>query len=224
MRSCSGGALDDLLRAAPSDVKRAALSQWYTDGALAKRIVEWSGVHEYSSRFPARTVRLLEPACGEGAILLHVPPAVHVTAYDIDPVNAEIVRHQRPSGDLIGRGDFLRVPRGPRFDFAITNPPYEDNLDVKFLLRCSEDASRTIALVRLTTFVSKGRYRDLWPFVEVKRIAFLASRPDFGGDHGAKADFVVLELVRRPRVLLSPKDRPTVEWWSEDDIIKTEAA
>lgn len=50
---------------------------------------------------------------------------------------------------------------------------------------------------------------------EVKRMAILSSRPQFGGEHSAKTDFLALELVRRAAPRRQCEATPArVEWWS----------
>ena len=56
--------------------------------------------------------RVLEPSCGDGAFLMHLPDAVGI---ELDPAQA-------PQGAQIG--DFFAYPVTEKFDTIIGNPPY----------------------------------------------------------------------------------------------------
>ncbi|MCX9157409.1 class I SAM-dependent methyltransferase [Niveibacterium sp. 24ML] len=62
--------------------------------------------------------RTLEPSCGNGAFLRHLPGAVGI---ELDPRHA-------PPGALIG--DFFALPAHEKFDTIIGNPPYVRHQDI----------------------------------------------------------------------------------------------
>jgi len=106
----------------------AALADFLADRVLGR--LELSG---------DKTLRILDPACGDGELLLSVHrmaatqlPGVTLAlvGYDLD---AEAVRVAQERSDDLGigvewhQGDFLQVGRrlvSPEFDAVITNPPY----------------------------------------------------------------------------------------------------
>ncbi len=69
------------------------------------------------------TGRVLEPACGDGAFLRHLPDAVGI---ELDPAHC-------PPGAL--RADFFAYPVGERFDTIIGNPPYVRFQDIPHATR-----------------------------------------------------------------------------------------
>ncbi len=119
--------------AAPTRQKRHG--RHYTPPELAGFLARKS-----AARIPAgRRLRVLDPACGDGELLLSAAGAaaqrghevIELAGLDLDPAAIGLAR-----GRLAGAGvpvslsvrDFIRVPdEGPplgRFDLIITNPPY----------------------------------------------------------------------------------------------------
>lgn len=196
--------------------KQREWSQWYTPEWLARRMVVWSGVNDNATNDEGlRTIAMLEPSCGQGAILRHVSPDVYRFGMDIDPENAKA---SKPYADQIDCGDFTRAKIYPSdFNFAITNPPYEKGLDAAFVLRCTELATTTIALVRLSFLAGMKRRESVWKRVDLTRMAVLSERPDFGGEHGAKSDYVVIELRKRAAKTNAPRSVCSVEWWTKEE-------
>lgn len=203
MTQLSLAAVDEA--APPADT---TLSQWFTPSWLAKRMVEWAGVRP--------GMRVLEPSCGNGRIVDAILDAgADVCGYEIDERFLPSLRPAIARGACIHRGDFRTAEQwscclSTRYDLSVMNPPYENGLDVEFIVGAIQWTPRVVALVRTTTFHGVERRRDLWENVSVRRIVFLERRPDFGGEHGAKTDFVVLDLTERRGPGL---DCPTVEWW-----------
>ena len=62
--------------------------------------------------------RILEPACGDGRFLAHLPGAVGI---ELDPAHA-------PAGAIAG--DFFAYPEAERFDTIVGNPPYVKSRDI----------------------------------------------------------------------------------------------
>lgn len=200
--------------------KRDAYSQWYTPRWLAEKVIAWSGIAQLVDVSDER-ITVIEPSCGTGALIDQLPDDVRLTAYDIDADNVDLVATTASRGladdAIIECADFLLVDlEGARFDFAIVNPPYEEYLDTAFVLRCTEIADRTIAIVRLAFLAGMKRNREVWAHVDVRRMAIVSSRPDFGGELGAKSDYVVLDLARRSERAESPRSITTIEWWVEE--------
>jgi adenine-specific DNA-methyltransferase len=66
--------------------------------------------------------RILEPACGDGAFVAHLPPHYPQTvAIELDPVHC-------PAGAL--NADFFTYPEAEKFDTIIGNPPYVKARDI----------------------------------------------------------------------------------------------
>lgn len=195
--------------------KQREWSQWYTPEWLARRMVVWSGVNDAIGGDDLDMITMLEPSCGQGAILRHVWPGVWRFGMDIDPENVEA---SRPYANQIDCGDFTNATiQNASFNFAITNPPYEKGLDAAFVLRCTELAKTTIALVRLSFLAGMKRRENVWKHVDLTRMAVLSERPDFGGKHGAKSDYVVIELRRRAAKTNAPRSVCSVEWWTKEE-------
>lgn len=106
---------------------------------------------------------VLEPACGNGAILRvlrEVAPAARLHGIELDGERGEAAAQTVPAA-WIEHGDFLQstaafgVVGGAPFDLCITNPPFA--LAMPFVLRALERASTVAMLLRLNWLGSQGR-------------------------------------------------------------------
>jgi predicted RNA methylase len=130
--------------------------------------------------------RILEPACGEGAIaneiVAHGIPATSLTLVDVSPL-ADAA--PRPDGARYERADFLQwAPaareRGEQFDLIITNPPYTLALEfVQAALTLAGPTGRVVMLLRLNFLGSQKR--AAWMRAHTPDIFVLPKRPSFVG-------------------------------------------
>jgi len=192
----------------------AAASQWYTPAREAKLIAEFADLPD--------DARVLEPAAGRGA-LIAAAPQWDWTAVELDGRNANSPELDR----LLARSviaelwccDFLTttVEQLGTFDAVIMNSPYENDLDVAFVLHALRFAPKVVALLRSAFRHSSKRWDEVWRHVDVARQAELVERPRFGqgiGGTSPMSDFAVFEFRRRER----PRDRGEatmveVRWW-----------
>ena len=90
---------------------------YYTPEALARLLAGWTA---------AAGPRILEPSCGDGAILRHLPPGAHVTAVELEAAEAARAREHAPAATVLD-GDFFAW-FGPHahgaFDGVVGNPPF----------------------------------------------------------------------------------------------------
>lgn len=200
--------------------RQEALSQWFTPAWIARRAARWL----------RPGLRILEPSVGSGNLVEALVRAGHriedITGCEIDPA-WEAHTHARFDRKLeIYGGDFLAIdwsPPRPRFDASFQNPPYENDLDLRFVVRTLEIAPITVAIVKSDFEFGTTRDAGLWlPHGVVRRRAILVERPRFGSVSGstgnAERNYVVLEIVRRhePR---APGAQATVieeRWLSTD--------
>lgn len=211
-----------------------SLDQFHTPPALAKAVVEWAHIQ------PGQKV--LEPSCGEGDLVRWMPEDVQITAIDIDPgVWGGRGRRQFGWGPLMNHpgltpctGDFLqhRAP-SDAFDIAIMNPPYgyvgrgkqrqaADRLHVQHALRMAPDV---ICLVRANFLWGQERYRHIFKFARVVRMAVLVHRPAFRGpavlpsQTGGQHEIAVFHLRRlspEAGMVELPIDSSSIEFWTQD--------
>jgi SAM-dependent methyltransferase len=96
--------------------------QFYpTPDAIADKIVQ--------KAFPRGGMRILEPSCGDGAILKAVQrfakkervQGLRVAGYEVDATRAACARQV---GFSVTRANFLDVPPEPIFDMVLMNPPF----------------------------------------------------------------------------------------------------
>jgi hypothetical protein len=192
----------------------AVASQWYTPAREAKLIAEFADLPDGA--------RVLEPAAGRGA-LIAAAPKWKWTAVELDERNAyspELERlHAR--GIIVARfcWDFLNttVEQLGTFDAVIMNSPYENDLDIAFVLHALRFAPKVVALLRSAFRHSSKRWKQVWRHVDVPRQAELVDRPRCGqGISGSTpmSDFAVFQFRRRER----PRERGEttmveVRWW-----------
>ena len=176
------------------------LSQWHTPSWVAEAV--WARA---SLRSP---VTLLEPAAGTSLLLLPVDENVAVTACELDPelAGTYLAKLDPPLHDL-RVGDFLEqtFPQPPAgrwtFDVALLNPPFENNLDVRFILRAFELAAVVVVLARVQLLHRKYAQVHLWSRKDVC-LSFRGDcvpRPRFGGDYNPMDEYCILELTHGPQ-------------------------
>lgn len=204
--------------------RRRDLSQFYTPPKLARDVWDWIVADP-----TLKTERVCEPAAGRGALILPMllsetrPNAI--VAFDIDSANCDAMREGSiglaPEVKIVC-GDFLKIAdgvwpedlRGMGPDIVVQNPPFEDGGMVDFIHAALRVAPVTVGIFPASIVYSKGRFESLWRHVGIERGVWLTERPDFGGEFGAKTDFVVLQLRKRTRFY--NKFEPfklAMEWW-----------
>jgi predicted RNA methylase len=179
--------------------RKPSLSQWWTPPWLAQRLVSWV----------PRGLRVLEPSCGGGALLAALlragHPAMDICALDIERDWASHCGQHFP-GIHVDVGDFLAHPiLADSFGCVVMNPPFEDNLHLRFVLRALELAPMVIGVFPVSFEFGKERDRELWATRGVvTRRARLPERVDYGGTQSPSFDSVVLRIERRfaPRAQL----------------------
>lgn len=196
------------------------LSQFYTPPDLAARVWAWCSVYVT----PRRSFRVLEPSAGNGALVRPMLAGAkrpdEIVMYEIDPLRASVLLDLCLIGDAAGVDasfrplDFTRDHDPGRFDLCVMNPPFEQDQDAMFIEQALGCSTAVVGIFRSAFVHGQGRWNRLWRFTDVRRLAWLSARPDFGGEWGAKADFVVMHLTRRT-VARKQGEAFTLnaEWW-----------
>lgn len=203
--------MTDQIELIPGTNRDVSLSQWFSPPELAQRVVEWAGVSYCAdncircpAKFHGRRPRVLEPSAGNGALVRPLVAAgALVTVCELD------LRYIQDLSNALGLGkrehrmhcpfDFLDSDGyslgigATRFDLCVMNPPYENGLDVAFILHALKFAPRVVGVFRSQILHGVERKEELWKSVRPTRIAFCSRRPF----KGAETDYVVLELIRR---------------------------
>lgn len=109
---------------------RRALGAWYTPAAIVEHVLDQTLDPVLAARDSAVGLRVLDPACGDGAFLaaagrrirarFHTDPRPCLFGVDIDPV---AVAAASPHGTVV-EGDGLVLDLGPPFDVVVGNPPF----------------------------------------------------------------------------------------------------
>jgi predicted RNA methylase len=207
-----------------NEARNHDLSQWFTPRDLAKRVVEWAIEPRVSARDydgHGRALRVLEPSAGNGALVRPLVAAgAFVTAIEVDErYLVELRTIAQPLDLWVRRWDFLHVKPEDigSNDLCVMNPPYEDGLDVAFVLHALKFAPRVVGVFRSAIVHGDERYETLWRWVDITRGKWLRKRPQFGTGpkaDGARSDFCVLDLVARERPRKVDEDMNlSFGWW-----------
>jgi predicted RNA methylase len=172
------------------------LSQWFTPPWLARRAAAWIPPH----------ARVLEPACGAGALLEALLARGHrpdlLLGVELDQRWA--IHTGIKTGVRIIPGCFLtnawvrQETAAFLPDVVFMNPPFEDNAHMGFVIRALEIARVVVGIFPASFAYSKTRDRNLWATkAYVACRAILPARVDYGGEMSGKSDSVVLKIKRR---------------------------
>ncbi|MEK4360838.1 N-6 DNA methylase [Paenibacillus sp. FSL M7-1455] len=93
--------------------------------------------------------RWLEPSCGSGVFIEHIPDDAEITALEIDDLSAKVTSLIYPHANVI-QGDAFLHDRRDYYDFVVGNPPYGVTIDVA--VEALPDTFETLK-------VTKGRAR-----------------------------------------------------------------
>lgn len=204
--------------------RKRDFSQFYTPPDLARLVWQWIVIDP-----TLKIDRVCEPAAGRGALILPMllsdaRPST-IFAFEIDPANCDAMREGSiglaPEVKIVC-GDFLKIAdgiwpedlRGMGPDLVVQNPPFEAGGMVDFIHAALRTAPVTVGIFPASIVYSQGRFEKLWRHVYIERGAWLTERPDFGGEFGAKTDFVVLQIRKRTHPLNRFEPfKLAMEWW-----------
>lgn len=202
------------LRERPRETPGAARGAWWTPPALASKVAAWAGID-------GRT-RVVDLGAGLGALsVAALELGAFVTSIEIDKrlfnrMGDRLDEHERWAG--VGGDVFVSELDRLCADVAILNPPFEDDLPERFIMRALDFAPRAVAIVPVNVACGSARARDLWSRVIQTREARLARRPSFDvlGKNGQR-DIVVIEVARRADRArdLGEADVVRVEYWPD---------
>lgn len=99
---------------------------FFTPTHVARFIIE--ALRGLSGGF-APGMRFLEPSCGSGVFLEHLPEDAEVTALEMDKTSARVSALLYPNANVI-QCDALTHERRDYYDFVIGNPPYGLTVEV----------------------------------------------------------------------------------------------
>lgn len=140
-------------------------------------------VHVMEDLLPRPRPLILEPAAGDGRILLAIrdeyeeercPVLVGVEQHNVELYPYPILSYTNQN--------FLSWTTQDRFDLIITNPPF--SLALPFLLRSHAllaEGGTMYYLLRLGVLSGKKRYNQLWSVHPPEHVFVLRQRPSFTG-------------------------------------------
>ena len=176
-----------------ADRERKQRGAWFTPAHLVETVVDAVIDESFVAARTGRSLRIVDPACGDGRFLTAAVDAVRrvggeVTAvgFDIDPRSARLVAESSEADAICD--DALTSPwladRAGTFDLVIGNPPY--------LSQLAASTTRGGASSR-----GGGPYADA-------AVEFLALAADLVDPHGGRVAFVL------PQSILSARDAADV--------------
>lgn len=95
--------------------------------------------------------RFLEPSCGSGVFLEHLPEDGEITALELDETSARVSSLLYPGANVI-ECDALLHGRRDYYDYVVGNPPFGVNIDV-----AADDLPDTYETLRVTKGRAKGK-------------------------------------------------------------------
>ncbi|GGF88329.1 HsdM family class I SAM-dependent methyltransferase [Paenibacillus abyssi] len=99
---------------------------FFTPTHVARFIVE--ALRGLSGGFSAGQT-WLEPSCGSGVFIEHIPDDAEITALELDETSAKVTTLIYPHANVIN-ADALTHSRRDYYDFVIGNPPYGVSIDI----------------------------------------------------------------------------------------------
>jgi len=169
------------------------LDQYFTPTDLAKEFVDWCSIPHGAT--------VLEPSAGLGALVECISIHCAMTAVELDPDKASelVLNFGDEDGMDIVEADFLEWEPSQRYDVAVMNPPYsmQPAIDALFIRKATIHCDRVCAIVRSVFFNGAGRKAICHDHAIYTRFKPLVNRPQFGGDHSPKADFMFVECRKR---------------------------
>ncbi|MEP6659670.1 MAG: N-6 DNA methylase [Acidimicrobiales bacterium] len=109
---------------------RRALGAWYTPAPIVEHVLDQTLEPVLASRRSADGLRVLDPACGDGAFLVAagrrirerfgIDPRPCLFGIDVDPVAATVAAQHA----TVVEGDGLVADLGAPFDVVVGNPPF----------------------------------------------------------------------------------------------------
>lgn len=136
---------------------------FFTPTHVARFIIE--ALRGLCGEFPPGA-RFLEPSCGSGVFLEHMPADAEITALELDETSAKVAALIYPHANVICCDAFTH-DRRDYYDFVVGNPPYGVNIDVE-----ADSLPDTFETLR----VAKGRAKGKSEFAFVE-LAVKAARP-----------------------------------------------
>ncbi|NHN31150.1 HsdM family class I SAM-dependent methyltransferase [Paenibacillus agricola] len=100
---------------------------FFTPTHVARFIVE--ALRGLSGGSFAEGARFLEPSCGSGVFLEHLPEDGEVTALELDETSAKVASLLYPAANVI-LGDAFLHDRRDYYEYVIGNPPYGVPIDI----------------------------------------------------------------------------------------------
>jgi predicted RNA methylase len=165
---------------------RPELAQWHTPPKLAAKMAT-----EHADLI--RDHLVIEPAAGGGSLVraaLDVGAEL-VVAVEIDPAWCKRLRErfEREIDEarvMVVEADFLamvaRAGHTWSFDVSLSNPPFDDGLDTRFLEALRPIAPDHVTLTNASALFGRERFDRVWSRSHVRRESKLVQRPRFGGE------------------------------------------
>lgn len=178
---------------------------WFTSPEYAAHVARWGRIRPGD--------RVLDLGAGIGNLTLAaLGVGAIVTAIEIDRTleprlraringRAHVVIADAFDPHLLSRipHDGQHRDRVLPFDVVISNPKWESDFEVRFLLRALELAPRAIGIISLDGLVSSGRDERGWQHMRITRDLLSPGRLSFSLDGSSGQEWpIAVDVVKRP--------------------------
>lgn len=153
---------------------------------------------------------VLEPSCGRGVLIdaALTNAKCRVYGYEIDPYWYTVAynafeKERIENRVFLERCNFLDYAadgRIPLVDLAVINPPYENNLDARFVDACMSVANDVVAILNLAFIGGFERYKHIWSKYHLAKMVVFPSRLPFeGSTYGTGMDYSCMFHISRSK-------------------------
>lgn len=175
-----------------------SVGAWWTPPEYALEVARWAQI--------TPGMRVLDLGAGIGSLTrAALACGATVTALEVDGSLEGRLRERVGERAHVVIGDAFNPDLAlGSFDLVLTNPKWEQDFEVRFLMRALELAPRVVGIISLDGLVSSGRDERGWKHMRITRELLAPARLSFSMDGSSGQEWpIAVDVMRRasPRSL-----------------------